>query len=125
MARPHRTDRIVLHGIVADTIVGVHEHERNTPRPVSVDLELACDLTSAARSDDLKDTVDYAGIAGRVRDRCAATSHKLIEALAGDIADLCLADPRVRAVTVTLRKPGAVPGVQDVAVVLERARTAN
>ncbi len=116
------TDRVVLAGIDVQALIGVFEHERHAARPLRVDLELACDLAAAESSDDLEDTIDYAALTDRVRARCAASSYRLVEALAGDIARICLADPRVTAVKVTVHKPGAVQGVSDVAVVLDRAR---
>ena len=115
-------DRIVLRGVAVEALIGVFEHERHARRPLSIDLELSCDLAPAAASDDLADTVDYFGLAARIRARCAETSYRLIEALAGDVARVCLAEPRVAAVTVTIHKPDSVPGVGDVAVVIERIR---
>jgi dihydroneopterin aldolase len=116
------TDRIVLRGIDAEALVGVFEWERAAKRPLSIDLELACDLAAAAASDRLEDTVDYGALAGRVRERCAASSYRLIEALAGDIAATCLEDVRVKTARVTVRKPGAIAGVGEISVVLERTR---
>ena len=115
-------DRIVLRGIAVEALIGCFDWERTAKRPLLVDLEIACDLSDASSSDRLEDTVDYFGLTQRVREVCAASSYRLIEALAGEIARLCLAAPRVLAVTVTVRKPGALEGVADVAVVLERAR---
>ena len=116
------SDRVVLRDIEVEALVGVFEHERHAKRPLHVDLDLACDLAAAAASDRLEDPVDYFGLTQRVRERCAASSYRLIEALAGDIARICLADVRVAAVTVTVRKPGALEGVGTIAVILERER---
>jgi dihydroneopterin aldolase len=117
------SDRIVLHGIEVEALIGVHEHERLARRPLVVDLDLLCDLHAASRSDDVEDTVDYSALTSRVRERCRETSYRLIEALAGDLADLCLDEPRVRTAIVTVHKHGAVAGVADVAVSLERSRS--
>ena len=115
-------DRILLEGIEVEALIGVHEWERRAKRPLSVDLELVCDLADAVATDRLDATVDYFELTRRVKELCAASSFRLIEALAGEIARTCLASPRVRGVTVTVRKPGAVDGVGGVAVVLERSR---
>jgi dihydroneopterin aldolase len=114
-------DRILLTNVVVEALVGVHEHERQAKRPLVVDLELACDLDPAATNDDLTLTVDYSALTTRVRERCAVSSYRLIEALAADIVRACFEDARVEGVKVTLRKPGAVPGA-DVAISLERRR---
>jgi dihydroneopterin aldolase len=113
-------DRIALRDVAVEALIGVFEHERRAKRPLVLDLDLSCDLRRAAASDDLADTVDYASLVARVRERCAETSYRLIESLADDVARVCLAQPHVLSVTVTVRKPGAVPGVGDVAVAVER-----
>jgi dihydroneopterin aldolase len=115
-------DQIAVRSLAVDTVVGVHDWERSAPRRVLVDLDLTCDLSAAARSDDLRDTADYFAIAAAVRDCAAGASFRLIEALAGAIAAVCLADRHVRRVRVTVHKPGAVPQAGDVSVTLERGR---
>lgn len=116
------TDRIELKGIAVEALVGVFEEERRAMRPLNIDVVLRCDLRDASKSDRLEDTVDYFGLTDRIRAVCAESSHYLIERLAGDIATLCLSEPLVASVEVTLHKPGAVRGVADIAVVLDRAR---
>ena len=116
------SDRIVLEGVDVEALIGVHEWERGAKRPLRVDLELVCDLAEAAATDRLECTVDYFDLTRRVKELCATSRFRLIEALAGEIARTCLESPRVRAVKVTVRKPGAVEGVGGVAVVLERGR---
>ncbi len=116
------TDVVLLRDVAVEALVGVFEWERLAKRPLRVDLELSCDLSAAAASDRLEDTIDYFALTSRVREACAASSYRLIEALAGEIARVCLAEPRVTAVSVKVSKPGAVEGVGEVAVVLERRR---
>jgi dihydroneopterin aldolase len=116
------SDRIVLEGVDVEALIGVHEWERGAKRPLRIDLELVCDLAEAAATDRLESTVDYFELTRRVKDVCAKSSYRLVEALAGEIARTCLESARVRAVKVTVRKPGAVEGVGGVAVVLERGR---
>jgi len=115
-------DRILLEGIEVEALIGVHEWERHAKRPLRVDLELACDLADAAATDRLECTVDYFELTRRVKEASAASSYRLVEALAGEIARICLVEPHVRSVKVTVRKPGAVDGVAGVAVVLDRRR---
>jgi dihydroneopterin aldolase len=117
-------DRIALRGLTAFGRHGVLPHEQALGQTFLVDAELELDLSSAATSDDLADTVDYgalsAALAAVVRDE----RYALIERLAGRLCDVCLADPRVAAATVTVHKPHApVPvTLADVAVTLRRVR---
>ena len=106
------SDEIRLSGLGLETVLGVQPEERLAPRKVVADIRLFLDLGPAARSDELADTVDYAALADRLRAVARQSSFRLVEALAGALADEALADPRVRAAAVTLEKPGAVPGAE-------------
>lgn len=114
-------DQIYIRQLKLKAMIGVYPRERKTPQPVIVDLVLHIDLQVAGRSDQLKDTVDYAALVERVRRAVAKSRCQLIEALAAHIADLCLRVPRIAAVDVTVAKPGALPGV-GVAVTVHRSR---
>jgi len=105
-------DEIRLSGLSLETVLGVRPDERLSPRAVIADVRLFLDLGPAAASDDLSDTVDYAALAERLRAAARRSSFRLLEALAGALADEVLSDPRVRAAAVSLEKPGAVPGAE-------------
>ncbi len=106
---PHR-DRLSLLGMRFTGRHGVHPHEKVEPQPFEVDLVLHADLSTAAETDDLGDTVDYGSLFDLVRVNVEDRSFELIEALGGAIARTVLAatDPRlVGAVEVRVRKPEA------------------
>lgn len=116
-------DRVSLLGMVLRTTIGITPGERAAPRSLEADVRLAVDLRAAGRSDDLSDTIDYAALAERLRAVAAASSFRLLEALAEALAAEALRDPRVAEAAVALRKPGAVPGaLAEVRVVRRRAR---
>jgi dihydroneopterin aldolase len=116
-------DRVALLGMVLRTTIGFNPEERTAPRDLEADVRLAVDLRAAGRSDDLADTVDYAALAERLSAVAAASSFRLLEALAEALAAEALADPRVAAAEIALRKPGAVPGaLAEVRVVRRRGR---
>lgn len=117
-------DRIEIRGLRAVGRHGVYEHERRHGQAFVVDLTLERELDTPARSDALGDTVDYGTLAQQAADAVEHTRFDLIEALAGHIADLALADPSVAAVTVRVAKPEAplAVTVDEVAVVLRRER---
>ena len=116
--------RIVLSGLRVRGHHGVFEHERRDGQDFVLDLALEVDLTAAAASDDLVDTVDYGALAEGAAAIVGGPPRKLIEAVAGEVADRVLEDDRVAAVEVTLHKPQAPITVpfDDVAVVLRRER---
>ena len=76
----------------------------------------------AGASDRIGDTVDYKVLKDRIVDEIGGSQHFLIEKLAEHVAGLCLDDARVRAVTVTVDKPGALTGARSVAVEITRHR---
>ena len=117
-------DRIVLQGLRGHGRHGVFDHERRDGQPFVVDAELSVDTRTAAASDRLADTVDYGALAERLLQVVEGPPVALLETLAARLADVCLADDRVVAVTVTVHKPQAPVSVplDDVAVTVVRER---
>ncbi len=115
-------DRIVVTGLRTDTVIGLYDWERLVRQTLLIDLDVACDLRAAGASDRVEDTVDYKRLTTKVRARVESSRYLLIETLACDIAECCLAQDRVERVRVTVRKPGALRHADDVAVMVERKR---
>ena len=105
-------DAIELRGLRVDVICGVLPHERTTPQPLEIDVDITADLSAAGASDALGDTIDYGAIVAEV-DRVATTLQpQLLERMASAIADAVLSlDARATAVTVAVRK--LAPPVQE------------
>ena len=118
-------DRIEIRGLRARGRHGVFEQEKRHGQTFVVDVTLERDLAAPASSDALGDTVDYGTLAQQISDAVTTTRFDLIEALAGHIADLALADPSVEAVEVRVAKPEAPVSValSEVAVVLRREQS--
>ncbi|OLT17489.1 dihydroneopterin aldolase [Pseudonocardia sp. CNS-139] len=118
------TDRIELRGLKVRGNHGVFDHERRDGQDFVVDVTVWMDLSPAARSDDLADTLDYGVLAQRVAGVVGGEPCNLIEAVAGRVADDVMGDARVQAVEVVLHKPQAPIPLEfaDVAVVARRSR---
>jgi dihydroneopterin aldolase len=118
-------DRITLRGLTIRGHHGVYDFERRDGQDFVVDVDLELDLRGASASDDVRDTVHYGELAGALADVIAGEPVQLIETLAQRLADVCLADARVAAVTVTVHKPQAPIPHQfaDVAVTIRRERS--
>ena len=113
-------DTIRIRGLKVEAIVGVHDWERKVPRTVVIDLELASDVARAAKSDALKDALDYSAVAQAVTAFAGASKFQLIETLAQQLADRLMKDFGIPWLRLELHKPGAVPAAQDVSVAIER-----
>jgi dihydroneopterin aldolase len=118
-------DRLAVHGIEAFGRHGVLEEERREGQVFGVDLVLGLDTATAAASDALGDTVDYAGLVSSVVAAVENDPVDLIETLAERIAALCLVDRRVAWTEVTVHKPHAPIDATfaDVTVTIHRSRS--
>jgi dihydroneopterin aldolase len=118
------TGRITLSGLRAKGHHGVYDFERAEGQDFVVDVRLDLDLSRAAASDDVADTVHYGELAGKLVAVIGGEPVNLIETLAARLLDVCLADDRVQAAEVTVHKPQApIPHeFADVAVTLRRSR---
>ena len=115
-------DQIKLSGLRVWGHHGVFDFERREGQNFVVDVTLFLDLSVAARSDDVADTVHYGELASALAEVVAGEPVNLIETLASRLIDVCLADKRVAEATVTVHKPQApIPQTfNDVSVTLHR-----
>lgn len=118
------SDRIELRGLKVRGHHGVFDHERRDGQDFIVDVTVWMDLSLAAASDDLADTLDYGGLAQQAAQIIEGPPRDLIETVASEIAEAVLLDDRVRETEVTLHKPSApIPlTFADVAVTVRRGR---
>jgi 7,8-dihydroneopterin aldolase/epimerase/oxygenase len=123
-APPGAADRLALKGLRAVGHHGVLEQERRDGQEFVVDVEIGLDTRRAASGDDLAATVHYGVLAERLHDAISSEPVDLIETLAQRLADICLAEPPVDWVDVTVHKPHAPIQVafDDVSLTIHRSR---
>jgi 7,8-dihydroneopterin aldolase/epimerase/oxygenase len=92
---------------------GVGAEERARGQTFLYDVRL--EVTDAARSDLLEDTVDYVAVAELVRDVSDGQQYGLLEALASAVADAIVERFPVERVRVRVRKPEVKPAGLTVA----------
>jgi dihydroneopterin aldolase len=117
-------DRLFITALTAEAVIGIYDWEREVKQRLEVDLEMWLDLRAAGQSDAIEDTLNYKSVAKRVLAFVEASSFRLVEALAGEIARIVLEEFKVERVKVTVHKPGAIRHSRDVGVVVERGRGA-
>ena len=123
MSDSHQSDdRIFLHGLTTECIIGFIDWERRVKQTVILDIELPVDCRRAAIRDEVSDTLDYKKVAKRVLAFIAASEFRLVETLAHRVALLILEEFAVAWVRIALNKPGAVRNSRDVGVLIERTR---
>lgn len=119
------SDKIFIRGLSLHAYHGVMPYEGKVGQSFSIDLTLDIELSAAARTDKVADTVSYDQVVAAATEAFTGQKHKLIEAAAGKVAEAVLAKfPRVQAVEVTIHKPHApiAASFRDVGVTLRRKR---
>jgi FolB domain-containing protein len=115
-------DKIIIRDLIARGIIGINDWEREKPQDILINIELYVDLRKAGESDDIQDSVSYRTIAKRAQAHAETAGRLTVEALASDLARICLEDPGVRRALVRVEKPGAVRFTRSVGVEIERKR---
>jgi len=115
-------DKIFIHALKTEAIIGIFDWERQVKQTVIVDLEFSADIRKAALSDSIDDTLDYKKVANQVLAFIEASQFHLVETLSEHIAMLILEQHGVAWVRVALSKPGAIRGSRDVGIIIERER---
>jgi 7,8-dihydroneopterin aldolase/epimerase/oxygenase len=117
------SDRLHIDGLRVQALIGVRDWERQVRQTLLLDLTIAVDAAEPARGDDLTRAVDYGAVARRVTEFIAESDYGLIETLAERVATLIRNDFAVPWVRVRVRKPGAVPNAEGVAIEIERGES--
>ncbi len=102
---------------MVDCVVGVYPHERGTPQPLRVDLYLELDTRTAAERERLRDSVDYAAVAGQLAFLLGACRFGMLETAAHALARYLLLPPapgerraQIEVLRLRLTKPSALQG---------------
>ncbi len=113
-------DTVFISDLQIATVIGVHQWEREVRQTLSLDLEMAADVSTPAQSDNVHDALDYQAVAERVTTLVESSECELLETLAERVAELVLKDFTVSWLRLRISKPGALPNANTVGVVIER-----
>jgi len=115
-------DKIIIKDLLVRGIIGINDWERENPQDILINIEIEADLRAAGTSDDLNDSINYRAIAKRVIAQAESANRLTVEALAADLAAICLDEPGTQKVRVRVEKPGALRFAKSVGVEIERSR---
>lgn len=115
-------DVIEIHDLLLRAIVGINPDERVQVQDVLINVRLETDTRPAARSDDIRDAVNYRTIAKEIIDLVENSRFHLVERMAEEVAGVCLRHERVSRVWVSIHKPTALRFARSVGVTIERGR---
>ena len=116
-------DHVIIKDLLARGIIGIKDWEREKPQEILINLDLYTDLRKAGGTDNISDCVNYRTVAKKVLAHAESANRFTVEALANDLANICLEDPKVEKVLVRVEKPGAVRFARSVGVEIERTQT--
>lgn len=118
-----------MHGLTFYGTHGVNPEETELGQRFGVDVSMWVDMSDAAASDKLEDTVSYSAVYKLIRKEVEGKPSKLLEHLAGRLVDVILShDKRIARVRVKVTKlnpplRGSITGY--VGVVMERKQPQN
>lgn len=116
------SDKIIIKDLLLRGIIGLNDWEREKKQDILINLTLFTDMRAAGQSDNPDDILNYRTITKAIIDYVENSQHYLVEALATQIARLCVEHGAGR-VIVRVEKPGALRFAQSVGVEIEREQT--
>ena len=115
-------DQIFITDLVVSGIIGINPDERVNEQDICINVVMWADISPAARSDDITDAVNYRTITKQIIAHVSGGKPMLVERLVSEVADICLAHPRVERVEVSVDKPGALRYARTVGIKIVRSR---
>ena len=115
-------DLVKIQGLTVHALIGVFDFERHAKQRLILDVDMVTDLSLAASTDDVKNTIDYGKVAQRLADVAGGSSYFLLEALAQEMLDMIFAEFNPHKVTLTVNKPDILKEAINVAICMTRER---
>ncbi len=115
-------DQVFIKDLLVRGIIGINDWEREKPQDILINIVLFADLTKAGETDDISHIINYKTISKKAQAKAENAQRLTVEALAADIANICLEESGVLKVRVKVEKPNAVRFARSVGVEVERRR---
>lgn len=116
-------DKIFLRQLAVPAVIGVWEHEKHAPQLIYFDIEAVVEAASAAQSDLLEATVDYAAIYNYLQEYVPTTRFQLLESLAENLSRNLIQKFSLKWVRLSIaKKPADLPNLSSAGVIIERTR---
>lgn len=115
-------DQVQIKDLLLRGIIGINDWEREKKQDILINITMFGDLRAAGESDRIEDAINYRTVAKQVIALVETAERFTVEALAADIADICLQTEGVQRAQVTVEKPGALRFARSVGVTIDRSR---
>jgi FolB domain-containing protein len=115
-------DKTFIKDLLVRGIIGIRDWERQKAQDILINITVFSDMRRAAETDDIAYCIDYSALTKLVQAHAETAARLTVEALAQDLAGICLAQNGVQRVIVRVEKPGAVRFAKSVGVEIERSK---
>ena len=116
-------DQVFIKDLMIRGIIGINDWERENKQDILINVTMFADLHKPGYTDDIEDSPNYRTVAKKIISHVEQADRYTVEALANDVAKLCLEDKNVQKVQVRVEKPGAVRYSKSVGVEIERSKS--
>jgi FolB domain-containing protein len=113
-------DKVFIKDLIVRGVIGITEKERSQAQDIAINIVLFTNIEKGALSDNIDNCVNYRIVAKAIVSHIEKTARFTVEALANDIANICLQISGVKKVKVRIEKPGAVRFSKSVGVEIIR-----
>jgi len=113
-------DRIHIKDLLLRGIIGINDWEREKNQDILINIVIFGDLYRAGQTDDLEHSINYRTITKEIIKHVEESKPYTVEALATQIAQICLKATGVKRARVRVEKPGALRFARSVGVEIER-----
>ena len=115
------TDTVSIRDLRVSTVIGVYDWEREIEQVLTFSIDMAADVSKAAKNDDIRDALDYSAVAQAVKTVVIEGKFQLIETAAEAVAQRLVADYGLAWVRVEVVKPITSEGY-TAAITIERGQ---
>jgi FolB domain-containing protein len=113
-------DEVFIKDLLVRGVIGISDNERANKQDIRINVTMFTDIRKGAASDNIEDCVNYRTASKKIIAHAESVGRYTVEALAEDIARLCLEEKAVKSVRVRVEKPGAVRFASSVGVEIIR-----
>jgi dihydroneopterin aldolase len=103
-------------------VIGVYPHERQDEQEIRVDIHVSTDFAACARSDLVKDAVNYEKLTSLCTKLAQSRRYRLLETFAWEFTEQVLKEFPIDWISIEIRKKNAIPDSDGAVVELVRRR---
>tara|TARA_B000000532_G_scaffold235492_1_gene220916 strand:+ start:1086 stop:1433 length:348 start_codon:yes stop_codon:yes gene_type:complete len=113
-------DKIFLRNLKVKTRIGIFEWEKAVDQMININLILYLDIKKSAKSKKIEDSVNYKSISKRIIFLAENNKFELVESMIENMAEIILNEYNIQQITISISKPGAIRGSDDVGIEITR-----